>query len=104
LGLNIAHELVHFFTGRILGDPELETPPRADDPPNRKPEIGEAGRYWEKQLLNYRIESYWDPNDSLGVKQAGALYAFSTGNAANRVTRVADAWVRKIVLFGECST
>jgi hypothetical protein len=98
LGLTIAHELVHFFTGRIAGDPATDTPSKVNYPPQLNVQRGEAGRYWEKAFLGYEIESYWDPKDVLKEKQAGALYAFG---ANNTVTRVAQTWVRQTVLFSK---
>ena len=85
---------MHFFTGRILGDPGIETPTKVHDPPNSDPKVGEAGRFWERRLLGCRIECYWDPKDALKQKQAGALYAFANGT----VSKVAPSWVRQTVL------
>jgi hypothetical protein len=87
VGLFIAHELVHFFTGRLLGNPFEDTPPRVQDPPGQDPFRGEAGRFWEKRLFGYRVEAYWDPNDPLQAKQAGALYAFPNEDIFTRVSR-----------------
>jgi hypothetical protein len=95
LGLTIAHELVHFFTGRIVGDPHIDTPPRVQHPAKPSTKVGEAGRFWENRLLGYRIECYWDPKDALKQKQAGALYAFANNGT---VAKVAPSWVRQTVL------
>jgi hypothetical protein len=98
LGLTIAHELVHFFIGRILGDVEDDTPKKIDDPDMSTGKMGESGRYWEKHLLGHRIERYWDATDPLGEKQAGALYAFDSRITA---TKVAQSWIKEAAAFSK---
>lgn len=73
--LTIAHELVHFFAGRIIGVPETDTPDKINAPPELSRVKGESGRFWEDKFVGYNIEAFFDPADPLKEKQAGKLWA-----------------------------
>ncbi|KAK4665155.1 uncharacterized protein QC763_510745 [Podospora pseudopauciseta] len=73
--LTIAHELVHFFAGRIIGVPKTNTPDKINLPPELSRVKGESGRFWEDKFVGYNIEVFFDPADALKEKQAGKLWA-----------------------------
>lgn len=73
LGIAIAHEIVHFFTGFLTGTSYPDTPPKITYSGFGNSATGEAGRFWEGQLFRGIVDVFEDPRDPLGPFQAGAL-------------------------------
>ncbi|KAK4202610.1 hypothetical protein QBC40DRAFT_168889 [Triangularia verruculosa] len=98
-GLTIAHELVHFFAGRIIGVPETDTPDKINAPPGLMRAKGESGRFWEDKFVGCNIEAFYDPADPLKDKQAGILWADKkTTPVAPADQKLVDhAWVKKML-------
>ncbi|KAK4160379.1 hypothetical protein QBC43DRAFT_270492 [Cladorrhinum sp. PSN259] len=82
--ITIAHEMVHFLVGKIVGFWDIFTPSKVDSPPNLNTETGEAGRFWEVEFFGRLINAYQTDGNS-DVRQGGTLWAdikVSTGAAA----------------------
>ncbi|KAK4223688.1 hypothetical protein QBC38DRAFT_43936 [Podospora fimiseda] len=72
--ITIAHEMVHFLVGRIVGEIEYYTPSKVNSPPNLDIGKGEAGRFWEVEFFGRLIDAYQTDGNS-DVRQGGTLWA-----------------------------
>lgn len=96
--ITIAHEMVHFLVGRIVGVTDYDTPSKVNSPPNLNTDTGEAGRYWEVEFFGRLINAYQTDGNN-DVRQGGTLWAdikTSTGAAA-LTGRVPQALVKAIL-------
>ncbi|KAK4128646.1 hypothetical protein N657DRAFT_695958 [Parathielavia appendiculata] len=87
MGITVAHELCHFFTGYLTGQKEFHTPPgiryldRDLNVINGKL-VGESGRAWEASLIGGELRHLTEPladgappeKHPLGYRQAGDLW------------------------------
>ncbi|KAK4464403.1 hypothetical protein QBC42DRAFT_220601 [Cladorrhinum samala] len=96
--ITIAHEMVHFLVGRIVGVPDNDTPSKVNSPPNLNTDTGESGRFWEVQFFGRLINAYQTDGNN-DPRQGGTLWAEikpSTGAAA-RTAQVPQALVKAIL-------
>lgn len=103
LGISIAHEVVHFLTGFLLGSPRSNTPRGVSLAGWGNTRTGEAGRYWEGVLLGGVVEFRSDNDDPLGVRQAGTPYLFPTGHPEVPGRRISLNYITEIVDGGKLS-
>ncbi|KAH6649498.1 hypothetical protein F5144DRAFT_479665 [Chaetomium tenue] len=78
--VSVAHEIVHFLTGFITGTAVPHTPPGVIAQPFPVSQNnGEAGRYWERELLGGFLEMWSVPDDPLELRQPGEPFLFLSG-------------------------
>ncbi|WAO86976.1 Hypothetical protein NCS54_00426800 [Fusarium falciforme] len=97
LSISIAHEVVHFLTGFLLGSPRSNTPRGVTLQGWGNMRTGEAGRYWEAALLGGVVEFRSDRNDTLGVRQAGTPYLFPNGRHDTPGRRISLSYITEFV-------
>ncbi|KAK4182117.1 hypothetical protein QBC35DRAFT_421248 [Podospora australis] len=93
--ISIAHEMVHFMVGKIIGTSTSNTPEKVNSPPNLSKEDGEAGRFWEEKFIGRLVNAYQTTGDN-NLKQGGTLWADykrSVGAAAV-MGQVSQVWVK----------
>ena len=99
VSLNIAHEIVHFFTGYLTGNKEDDT-----ETPYTPPAVtwryygedgrGEAGWFWEGNVFGGTIEHLADPDNPLGFLQAGTPFLRREDGTSQYV---AHTYIRRIL-------
>ncbi|KAH7176976.1 hypothetical protein EDB81DRAFT_850758 [Dactylonectria macrodidyma] len=95
LSLSVAHELVHMLMGYMFGSSDTDTPPLINYPPGgANSPRGESGRYWERAVFGYFIESYFDSRSSMGANQSGILYGVLDGR---RFVPIESATIQRLL-------
>lgn len=104
LGISIAHEIVHLLTGFLAGEKAntLHTPPDTSAEGYGTRRRGEAGRFMEELLFGGQTEMWMNPQDPLGVLQAGTPYLLDNGLPKARARLINTAYINKFVKGGEC--
>lgn len=94
MGITMAHEIVHLFTGYITGTMYPITPRIVTCNPYVHGKEGEAGRYWELKLLGGVLECYTNKNDPLGLRrQAGEFYIVKPGFGNAEARAISDDFI-----------
>lgn len=94
MGLTMAHEIVHLFTGYITGTMYPITPTAVGFAPYAKKNHGEAGNYWEVVLLGGTIEQYINDNDRMYARrQAGVPWLVKEGQFDAEARRISDDYI-----------
>ncbi|KAK4112796.1 hypothetical protein N656DRAFT_779027 [Canariomyces notabilis] len=92
MGIATVHELIHVFVAQFVGNGRDLTPPQVNFP-GRGTASGESGRFYERQLIGFVVQSYYDRNHPLGERQPGDLVAYD-GNQRYEVDR---DWMRDML-------
>lgn len=103
LVLILAHEIVHFFVGYLIGDNSFDTPPSIGQGRFNDADVGESGRHWESVLLGGFLEMHREQNHPLGIGQAGLPYLIRGTDSNSEAFVISDNYIRHFLRRGEHS-